>query len=476
MIKLENISIRFGRKVILKDITVNFEPGKAWVIAGINGSGKSILGKVLAKLIKPEKGNIYVDVKTAYSSFELQDKIIESEKKKDSSRLMHGAVDSGTSVEQFLELKAFEDQIYADKLIKMFSISGILDRGLRFLSTGEFRKTILLSALLKNPDLLIIDDPFDGLDSLSRKNLKQIINELAENNQKIIIITNKIEDIFSQCTHMLLLSEGVVKYSGKLSKGIDIFKSEQFKEKKSGIITNIPDEINLNNIETDISNEILIEMKDVSVSYDEVLVLDNINWKVKKGDKWKITGVNGAGKSTLLNLVNGDNQKAYGNNISLFGRKKGSGESVWDIKKKIGYVSGDFQLKYRVRSTVLDVVISGLYDSIGLYSEITTYDLEKGRKWLEFTGLSKKANNYFRELSYGEMRMALIARAMIKFPELLILDEPCQGLDSFHKTKVLDLCEKIGTRESSTILFVTHDSTVNLECFNHYLVLEKIVH
>jgi len=102
--------------------------------------------------------------------------------------------------------------------------------------------------------------------------------------------------------------------------------------------------------------------------------------------------------------------------------------------------------------------------------------LEKGRNWLEFTGLSGKANNYFRELSYGEMRMVLIARAMIKSPELLILDEPCQGLDSFHKQKVLELCEKIGSRENSTILFVTHDSTVNLECFNHYLVLKKVVH
>ncbi len=475
MIKLENISVRFGRKLILENITVDFKPGKAWVIAGINGSGKSVLGKVLAKLIKPETGYIRGSVKSAYSSFELQDKIIESENKKDSSRLMHGAVDPGTSVGQFLELKTPDDHKNAEKLIKLFSLSTLLDRGLRFLSTGEFRKTILLYALLQNPDLIIIDDPFDGLDSNSRDGLKKIINKLAGNNQKIIIITNKIEDIFPECTHMLLLSDGRVKFSGELSKGINVFKSEQTKEKETELFLNLPEGIDNHKKDSDKNGEVLIEMKNVSVSYNELKVLDKINWTVKRGDKWKITGANGAGKSTLLNLVNGDNQKAYLNDISLFGRKKGSGESVWDIKKRIGYVSGDFQLKYRVRSTVLDVVISGLYDSIGLYAETTSYDLGIAMQWLKFIGLSAKANNYFRELSYGEIRMILIARAMIKSPDLLILDEPCQGLDSYHKKKVLSLCEKIGESDNNTILFVTHDRTVNLECFNHYLVLEKLV-
>ncbi|MDA3938624.1 MAG: ATP-binding cassette domain-containing protein, partial [Spirochaetia bacterium] len=202
MLRLENISVRFGRKIILDNVSADFNPGNAWVISGINGSGKSVLGKVIAGILKPDKGTLSGSVNTAYSSFELQDKIIEYERKNDASRLMHGATDKGTLVKNWLALNKYEDKAYAHKLLSMFSLGGVLDKGIMVLSTGEFRKIILLSALLKKPDLLVIDDPFDGLDISSRENLKKIIDEIAKNNQKIIIITSKIEDIFEACTHM----------------------------------------------------------------------------------------------------------------------------------------------------------------------------------------------------------------------------------------------------------------------------------
>ena len=473
MLKLKNIRIKFGRNIILETIDADFTPGGAWVIAGVNGSGKSILGKVITGLLEPDKGEIHSSVNTAYSSFELQDKIMESEIKKDASRLMHGATDKGTSVEDWLSLKHYEDKTYADKLISMFSLFGVLEKGLRVLSTGEFRKTILLSALLKKPDLLVIDDPFDGLDFNSRENLKIVINKLAGNNQKIILITNKIEDIFPECTHMLLLADGRVKFSGNLKGGVRLFKKEQELETKYDHLIELPVFPDKRKLLSDSKKDLLIKMKDVSVVYDGVKVLNNINWKVHRGDSWKITGVNGSGKSTLLNLVNGDNTQAYSNNISLFGRQRGTGESVWDIKRRIGFVSGDFQMQYRVRTTVLDVIISGLYDSIGLYTQSTNLDIEKGYQWLKFIGLPEKKNTLFRELSYGEMRMTLIARAMIKSPDMLILDEPCQGLDIYNKNKILDLSEKIGSDPNSTILFVTHDQTINLTCFSHSLELKK---
>lgn len=473
MLKLENINIRINRKSILYNINADFSPGSSWVISGINGSGKSVLGKVISGLIKPETGNFYGTVNTAYSSFELQDQIMDYERKIDSSRLMHGATDKGTPVKVWLSLNTYQDKAYADKLLSMFSLYGVLDQGLRVLSTGEFRKTILLSALLQKPELLVIDDPFDGLDISSRENLKIIINEIAKNNQKIILITSKVEDIFPECTHMLLLSEGKVKFSGSLEKGLALYNEEQVLEKKIYIQNkfSLYEEQSGNKLEQ--SPDILIDMKDVSVNYGDLEVLGNLNWKVKRGDKWKITGPNGSGKSTLLSLVNGENQQAYANNIYLFGRRRGSGESVWDIKKRIGFVSGDFQLNYRVRTTVLEVLLSGIYDSIGLYTEINSQDKEKAFSWLEFIGLVKKQNFIFRDLSYGEMRMVLLARAMIKTPSLLILDEPCQGLDNYNKDKILDICEKIGSSPESTILFVTHDQTINLNCFTNTLILEN---
>ena len=473
MIKLENVTVRGGRKILLDNINADFSEGGCWVIAGINGSGKSVLGKVMAGLLRPEKGSISGHAKTGYSSFELQDRILEAERRKDESRLMHGAVDEGTKVGKWLSLESCSDTEYAEELISMFRVERIIDRGLKFLSTGEFRKVILLSALLDKPDLLVIDDPFDGLDAFSRESLKKVISLLAEKKQKIILITNRIEDIFPECTHMLLLSEGRAEFSGPVGKGLEFFRDDRKREGGLSKSASIPESAEEDEAAGGSGSDVLVRMKDVTVTYGDVRVLDRISWEVFRGDKWKITGVNGSGKSTLLSLVNGDNPQAYANDITLFGKKRGSGESVWEIKKRIGFVSGGFQLDYRVRCTVLDTVLSGLYDSVGLYADINTSDIEKGEKWLEITSLADKKGKLFRELSYGEMRMVLIARAMIKNPELLILDEPCQGLDDFNRDRVLSLCEKIGSKKNRTILFVTHDSGVDLSCFTHYLKLEK---
>ena len=524
MIALENITVRGGRKVLLDNITADFSGGLCWVITGSNGSGKSVLGKVIGGITRPGSGRITGCAVTGYTSFELQEQVLAAEKHKDETRLMHGAVDEGTKVHDFLFPDENKDLVYAEKLVSLFSVSSILERGLRFLSTGEFRKVLLLRALLEKPDLLVIDDPFDGLDASSRDHLKSVINELIKTGSRIILISGRIEDYPDEATHMLLLSDGTIKYIGDIRKGTAVFREEHQKQKE-GIVSGSDDPLlaeqllgyksstifkNPGSSDISISGKnagmcccndsessffhagdisyasdhdnrtssescrgaVLIDMIDTSVSYNGRTVLDRINWKVRRGEKWKITGANGVGKSTLLSLVNGDNPQSYANNISLFGIKRGTGESIWDIKKNIGFVSGDFQFKYRVRCKVLDAVISGLFDSVGLYADINESEIEKGNKWLKYIGLHSKRGNFFTDLSFGEMRLVLIARAMIKDPELLILDEPCQGLDSFNRDRVLDLCEKIGREKNRTILFVTHDSAVNLKCFTNSLVLE----
>ena len=409
----------------------------------------------------------------------MQEKVIESEKKKDETRFMQGAVDEGTRIKDFLSLENHPDREYADRLVELFYMTPILERGLRFLSTGEFRKVLLLSALLKKPDLLVIDDPFDGLDAGSRDHLREVINELIKTGTRLVLISGRIEDFPPEASRMLLLSEGSIVYSGDMEKGLGIYRREHDAEDSEA------DEIypvseNISGTCAQEGNKIcaeetLIDMVDTTVSYSGRKVLDKLNWKVSRGEKWKISGVNGSGKSTLLSLVNGDNPQAYSNDITLFGIKRGTGESVWDIKKRIGFVSGDLQFKYRARCRVLDAVISGLYDSIGLYRDVNEGDIEKADRWLKFTGLYSKRGSMFTDLSFGEMRLALIARAMIKDPELLILDEPCQGLDSFNRKRVLELCEKIGREKNHTILFVTHDKAVNLDCFTNSLVLEKLI-
>ncbi len=480
MISLENVTVKHGRKLLLENITADFSEAECWVITGSNGSGKSVLGKVIGGIITPCKGSVNGSAVTGYTSFELQEKIMEAEKKKDESRLMHGAVDEGTSVCDFLSVENYPDPDFAAELINLFSVSSIMKRGLKFLSTGEFRKVLLLSALLKKPDLLVIDDPFDGLDFQAREHLADVISRLIKKGCYLVLITGRIEDFPDEAERMILLSDGVLKFSGEIEKGKALYRKTHMTEDadkdaaaEKGDLFASPLFSGKSDLGEKQLQDILIDMNNVTVSYSGRNIIDSFSWRVMRGEKWKITGVNGAGKSTLLSLVNGDNPQSYANDITLFGRKRGTGESIWDIKKKIGFVSGDFQFRYRVRCTVLDAVISGLFDSIGIYNEINESDIEKGRRWLKFAGLYSRRGNLFTDLSFGEMRLALIARAMIKDPELLVLDEPCQGLDSFNRERVISLCEEIGKEENHTILFVTHDIGINLKCFTNFLVIEK---
>jgi molybdate transport system ATP-binding protein len=200
-----------------------------------------------------------------------------------------------------------------------------------------------------------------------------------------------------------------------------------------------------------------------------VRIVSDISWEVSAGERWKITGPNGCGKSTLISLINGDNPKAYSNDITLFGKKRGSGETVWDIKKRIGFVSGDFQMNYRMRTTVLDTVLSGFFDSIGLYIKPTGLQLQEALWWLEVSGLLDKKEKMLKELSYGEKRAALIIRALIKKSELVILDEPCQGLDEENTSSVLEAVNMLSSFPDVTMLYVTHGAMPDPEGFNLHL-------
>jgi molybdate transport system ATP-binding protein len=215
----------------------------------------------------------------------------------------------------------------------------------------------------------------------------------------------------------------------------------------------------------------LIEMNSVTVRYDEKCVLNRLDWTVMPGEHWKITGPNGAGKSTLLSLVSGDNSQAYANDISLFGIRRGSGESVWDIKKRIGLVSTAFQQDYRVGVTVRIVVISGFFDSIGVYNQFSKKQQEIALEWLEMLHMDQHLDAPFRNLSYGEQRLVLLARAMVKQPDLLILDEPCQGLDDINREMVLKLIDHLGKTGRTQILYVTHHQEDFLPCITRSLEL-----
>uniref|UniRef100_UPI0011C81262 ABC transporter ATP-binding protein n=1 Tax=Treponema pectinovorum TaxID=164 RepID=UPI0011C81262 len=217
----------------------------------------------------------------------------------------------------------------------------------------------------------------------------------------------------------------------------------------------------------------LIKMKNVNVGWDGRLVLKDFNWSVYKGEHWLVRGPNGSGKTTLLELITGDNKQVYSNDIHLFGKKRGTGESIWDIKAKLGIVSYRMHVEYRmIGSTDLEsVIISGFHDSIGLYTKKTDLEIQAARKWLKLAGFEGREKENFSDLSYGEQRAILIIRATVKNPEILILDEPCHALDENYRQKILDLLQMIAQTGSTTLLHVTHDPTEVLKAEKHILEL-----
>jgi molybdate transport system ATP-binding protein len=214
-------------------------------------------------------------------------------------------------------------------------------------------------------------------------------------------------------------------------------------------------------------------MKGVRVRFGDVTILDGLDWTVRRGENWAVVGPNGAGKTTLLNLITGDNLQGYANEISLFGVPKGSGESLWDIREKIGVVSSELQVRYRKGIQVRDVVASGLFDSIGLFRRLSEGDRRLVEDWMDLLGILPMAERPFDGLSYGERRMALIARAMVKSPLLLILDEPCQGLDRANRRRMLKLIDRIGSSTGTRIIYVSHYEEEIPSCINRVLRLRR---
>ena len=214
-------------------------------------------------------------------------------------------------------------------------------------------------------------------------------------------------------------------------------------------------------------------MKNVTIKYENTTVLDNVSWTMRSGENWIILGPNGCGKTTLLNLITGDNPQAYANEIYLFGQRRGSGESIWDIKRRTGMISSELQIRFRKPITAFEVVLSGFFDSVGLYRDYTSEQKETAEQWVEILGVADKSDRVFNQLSYGEQRMQLLARSMVKVPRILILDEPCQGLDRTNRQRILDAIEVVGHQSKTNIIYVTHYPHEIPACMTRMLLFEE---
>jgi molybdate transport system ATP-binding protein len=481
LIALDNITIRLLDRLILPDSSWLIEKNQHWAVIGPNGAGKTSLMRALVGELPVVQGEVTFSggksfrKKISYISFERERRLIAREEDRDAARFFSGDIDNITTTRQMiLENLAESDAVHHrfDRIVKQLGLAYLLERGIRFLSTGEMRKAVIARALLQSPRLLILDEPFDGLDVAARSRLAEIINNLMSARLQIILVTHRIAEVLPNISHILGLKKCRFMFLGSRNQVLNsecierLFSSEHSFEV-------LPFGEDLQDARSMSSAQILVEMKNVGVRYKNCVVFKNLNWTVRRGENWAITGPNGAGKTTLMSLISGDNLQAYANEIFLFGKRRGTGESIWDIKKKIGMVSAEFQIRYRKPINALEVILSGFFDSVGLYRRSNPAQKDKASKWIEFIGLAAKAAEPFNRLSYGEQRLLLLARAMVKSPLLLILDEPCQGLDRTNRKMVLNLIDAQVRRSRTQILFITHHSEEIPDCISHLLRFEK---
>jgi molybdate transport system ATP-binding protein len=504
LITLENTSVRLRDRPYLQNTSWQINSNENWAILGPNGSGKTtfakslfgevpiVKGRIIFHFSKRERQNpVNITKAIGYVSPELQRDIIEGENLKDRFRDFSGKIDEVTKVKHIIldrmvkPADAVRDEKKLMQIAKKIEIEDLLERDIKSLSTGEMNTALIAKALMKRPKLLILDEPFDGLDQQSRNSLANTINDLTRTNIHLILITHRFEEIISNITHVLLLKEGQIYKEGRKE---DVFTPDNINRVYEMDKRSIqPDPHKLLNALPALKRKrpllsldkktaearVLIEMKNVTVKYNRKRILDRFNWIVKHGENWAIIGPKGAGKSTILTLICGNNLQAYANEIYLFGKKRGSGESIWDIRKKLGYISSDLQLRQRKNIDAFDVVCSGFFDSNGLYKRCSSEELAIAKEWTHFLGVDELADQKFGRLSHGQRQLILIARAMVKSPEILILDEPFQGLDIKNKSKLQLTLEYLGAHTHTNLIYVPDPDTEILSCMTHELTMQR---
>ncbi|MCQ2608588.1 MAG: ATP-binding cassette domain-containing protein [Bacteroidales bacterium] len=507
LIQITNCRIENNEKTVLPSLSWAMKNNESWLVIGPNGGGKADFVNALAGRMSFVQNSSSESDSVYFSSFENSveivsleraAKIIEEERQNDESDYMDGGVDIGRTGRRFIAegvlgplrktdtLPDWAKELDSHSAIQLCGIQAILDRGLKYMSTGEIRRSLLARALVSKKKLLVLSDPFAGLDAASRKILFDFFAEIVQKQQTdtendyphIILCMERWHEIPDSITHVLEFSGKSISFCGE---------KQEYLQKKSEVVSNQEDKQTLSkNLTETISNtsplkkdqadnddEVLVEMNHVNVGWGDHQVLVDLNWKLKKGEHWLVRGPNGSGKTTFLELITGDNMQVYCNDVRLFGKKRGTGESIWDIKKKLGVVSYRLHVEYRMvgGTNLRNLIISGFRDSIGLYGAPTGVETAIADKWLALGGFAGRERELFRDLSYGEQRAMLILRSVVKSPPVLILDEPCHGLDEEYRTKILNLLDLIAEQGTTTMLHVTHDPTERLACERHILEL-----
>ncbi len=486
-ITLNDVSIRLRERILFEGLCWEMLSDQHWAVIGPSGSGKSTLMQALCGALQVVKGKIVYHFlrdngrtaardHIANVTFESQRRVLSDEAfyqerwnigvNEDAPSVSDILSESGVSrINPYNVVESVIDPKFAARrqdAIERLELGALLNRSVVQLSNGERRKVTIARALLTSPKLLILDNPFAGLDERFRVKLAENLENLMQDEMRVIVAGTNRDEIPRGVTHVLSLEAGRVIAQGP----------RQTVNKHTEHATRLPERATVVRGQQE-NNPVLVSMNNVNVSYNGTPVLQQIDWTVRENERWALLGPNGAGKTTLLSLILADNPQAYANDIALFGKRRGTGESIWEIKQNIGWVAPELQLYYPRDATCLDVVCSGWFDSVGLYRECSPPQRTIALAWLQRFDLAARAATTFDQVSEGEQRLALLARALVKNPALLVLDEPCQGLDAGNRDRVLQAVDGIGSRPNTSLIYVTHRADELPQSITHVLRLNE---
>ncbi len=468
MIRLDGLSVDFDGRFQLHEIDWQLAHGEHWLLLGANGAGKSALAAVLAGFGDYTAGSIDgLPARVALVSYEAQAELIEAERRKDDADILD-VISEGTPVREMVFDDGCDAALAMD-LVVAFGLEKLLDRAFRKLSTGETRKLMIVRAMSSRPDLLILDEPFDGLDAATQEQLGDYLEQLSKQ-VTIVLVLNRMSETPGFVTDLAWVDDGQLQSRVSRSDQAAWADVSQLLHLKMSDLQ-IPPPDSVDRLPVLDPTQPLVQLNNATIRYGDTVIFEGIDWRIERGEHWQLSGPNGSGKTGLLSLITGDHPQCYVNDIMAFGYRRGSGESIWEIKRYIGYVSTALQWEYRVGTGLRNVVVSGFHDSIGLYTKATDEQRRIADAWLELLGMSERADKPFNQLSYGDQRLVLIARAMVKHPPLLILDEPCLGLDDVNRQLVIALIERICAGSETTVLYVNHHAADRIAGIEHMLEL-----
>ena len=511
-LSLEAASFRLGDRLVFENTSWVVQSDQHWAITGPNGSGKSLLGDALrgrlpivkgelAYHFKPEPGFTAEDC-IGHVAFEdrkaaIHDQVVQS-RWQSSEQEQGQTVREALAYESVMSVNPFEVtdvhqrqkprfEQRSRRAVRLVGMESLLDRKLIVLSNGETQKVQLARVLSLPLSLLILDEPFIGLDRASRRHFARVLDDLMSGPMRVILITANPDHLPRKITHLMRVENCRVIEAVRLTKGqkeegtgralttrrarplpgsatasgstrspLPSFSTITQSPRLTKFSRRVQSSANKEGFSRSSSATELVRMRNVTVNYGNITILRNVNWTVRPGESWALFGPNGSGKTTLLSLIMGDHPQAYANDITVLGRRHGEGESIQNLKKQIGWVSPELQVYFQDSFTCLETVESGFQETIGLYQEVTAAQRRAAMQWLKRFGLKSSAHAPLFELSAGLQRTVLLARALVKKPRLLILDEPCQGLDEAHQQLFLQILDSLLPAGNETAIYVTH--------------------